>query len=88
MHVFANILSQQTQNDNDKECQYDYETYGINHNASKQEFQEPKAPEGFRKIEYYFEDFCETQEQLGMSGYSINARINRRGIQVTRTARQ
>ena len=24
----------------------------------------------------------------GMSGYSINARINRRGIQVTRTARQ
>ena len=46
-----NILSQQTQNDNDKECQYDYETYGINHNASKQEFQEPKAPEDSRKIE-------------------------------------
>ena len=60
-----NILSQQTQNDNDKECQYDYETYGIIHNASKQEFQEPKAPEDFRKIEYYFEDFCETHEQLG-----------------------
>ena len=35
------------------------ETYGINHNASKQEFQEPKAPEDFRKIEYYFEDFHE-----------------------------
>ena len=46
-----NILNQRTQNDNDKECQYDYETYGINHNASKQEFQEPKAPEDFRKIE-------------------------------------
>ena len=74
LRVFANILSQQTQNDNDKECQYDYETYGINHNASKQEFQEPKAPEDFQKIEYYFEDFCETQEQRGMSGYSKGAR--------------
>ena len=31
-----NILNQRTQNDNDKGCQYDYETYGINHNASKQ----------------------------------------------------
>ena len=66
MRVFANILSQQTQNGNYKECQYDYETYGIIHNASKQEFQEPKAPKDFRKIEYYFEDFCETHEQLGM----------------------
>ena len=76
MRVFANILSQQTQNDNDKECQYDYETYGINHNASKQEFQEPKVAEDFRNIEWYFEDFCVTQEQLGgMSGYSISARI-------------
>ena len=73
MRAFANILSQQTQNGNYKECQYDYETYGIIHNASKQEFQEPKAPEDFRKIEYYFEDFCETQEQLGMSGYSASA---------------
>ena len=35
-----NILNQQTQNDNDKGWQYDYETYGINHNLSKQEFQE------------------------------------------------
>ena len=51
MRVFAIILSQQTENDNDKECQEDYETYGINHNASKQEFQEPKALEDFRKIE-------------------------------------
>ena len=81
------ILSQQTQNDNDKECQYDYETYGINHNASKQEFQEPKAPEDSRKIEQYFEDFCETQEQLGMSGYSISARIIHRGIQVTKNCK-
>ena len=87
MRVFANILSQQTQNGNDKECQYDYETYGINHNASKQEFQEPKAPEDFRKIEYYFEDFCETREQLGISGYSTSARIIHRGIQVTRNSK-
>ena len=65
MRVFANILSQQTQNDNDKECQYDYETYGINHNASKQEFQEPKAPKDFRKIEWYFEHFCEILESTG-----------------------
>ena len=79
MRVFANILSQQTQNGNDKECQYDYETYGIIHNASKQEFQEPKAPKDFRKIEYYFEDFCETHEQLGMSGYSTSARIYSKG---------
>ena len=79
MRVFANILSQQTQNDNDKECQYDYETYGINHNASKQEFQEPKAPEDFRKIELYFEDFCDTYEQLGLSGYLTSARIYLKG---------
>ena len=87
MRVFAIILSQQTENDNDKECQEDYETYGINHNASKQEFQEPKAPEDFRKIEYYFEDFCETHEQLGISGYSTSARIIHRGIQVTRNCK-
>ena len=87
MRVFANILSQQTQNGNDKECQYDYETYGINHNASKQEFQEPKAPEDFRKIEYYFEDFCESHEQLGIRGYSTSARIIHRGIQVTKNSR-
>ena len=34
----------------------------INHNASKQEFQEQKAPEDFRKIEWYYEDFCEVHE--------------------------
>ena len=33
-----NILNQRTQNDNDKGCQKHYHTYGINHNASKQEF--------------------------------------------------
>ena len=89
MRVFANILSQQTQNGNDKECQYHYETYGIIHNASKQEFQEPKAPEDFRKIEYYFEDFCETHEQLGMRGYSTSARIYSKGVFMwQRTARQ
>ena len=37
----------------------------INHNASKQEFQEQKAPEDFRKTEWYFDDHCETHEQLG-----------------------
>ena len=47
----------------------------INHNASKQEFQEQKAPGDFWKIEWYFEDFCETHDQLGMSGYSTSARI-------------
>ena len=60
-----NKLNQRTQNDNDKECQYDYETYGINHNASKQEFQEQQAPEDFRKIEWYFEHFCEILESTG-----------------------
>ena len=34
----------------------------INHNASKQEFQEQKAPKDFRKIEWYFEHFCEILE--------------------------
>ena len=34
----------------------------INHNASKQEFQEQQAPEDFRKIEWYFEHFCEILE--------------------------
>ena len=48
-----------------RDANNDYETYGINHNASKQEFQEPKAPEDFRKIEYYFEDFCELLESTG-----------------------
>ena len=46
-------------------------------------FKSKKAPEDFRKIEWYFEVFSETHEQLEMSGYSISARIIRRGIQVT-----
>ena len=45
----------------------------------KQEFQEPKAPEDFRKIELYFEDFCDTYEQLGLSGYLTSARIYLKG---------
>ena len=32
--------------------------------------------------------FVKHMNNWGMGGYSINARINRRGIQVTRTARQ
>ena len=39
-----------------------------------QEFEEHQAVEDFRKIKYYFKVFCGTQEQLGMSGYSISAR--------------
>ena len=55
----------------------------------KQEFQEPKAPKDFRKIEYYFEDSCETHEQLGMSGYSTSARIYLKGVFMwQRTVRQ
>ena len=65
MRVFAIILSQQTENNNDKECQEDYETYGINHNASKQEFQEPKALEDFRKIEYYLKTFAKHMNNWG-----------------------
>ena len=60
-----NILSQQTQNDNDKECQQDFYTYGINHNESKQEIPEQQVAEDFRNIGWYFEDFCVTHEQLG-----------------------
>ena len=34
--------------------------------ASKN-FKSNKLLKDFRKIEYYFEDFCETHEQLGMN---------------------
>ena len=34
----------------------------INHNASKQEFQEQQVVEDFWKIEWYFEDFYEIHE--------------------------
>ena len=37
-------------------------------------FKSKKAPEDFRKIECYFEDFYETHEQLGMSKYPVSAR--------------
>ena len=46
----------------------------INHNASKQEFQEQEDAQDFWKIKWYFENFCETHEQLGKSGYSISVR--------------
>ena len=36
--------------------------------------QSNKAAKDFRRIEYYFKDFCETPEQHGMSGYSESAR--------------
>ena len=38
------------------------------------EIQEQWAAEDLQKIKWYFEDFCETHEQLGMSGYSASAR--------------
>ena len=41
--------------------------------AGKEE-QEKQASKDFRKIEWYFENSCETHEQLGESGYSISAR--------------
>ena len=52
---------------------------GLSIMQASKNFQEPKAPKDFRKIEYYFEDFCETHEQLGMSGYSTSARIYSKG---------
>ena len=36
--------------------------------------QSNKAAKDFRRIEQYFKDFCETPEQLGMTGYSESAR--------------
>ena len=42
----------------------DYQAYGINHNASRQEFQELQVVEDFRKIEKYSQELCETHEQL------------------------
>ena len=41
----------------------------------------------FQKIEWYFEHFCEILESTGMSGYSVSARIIRRGIQVTKNSK-
>ena len=32
------------------------------------------AAEDFREIEWYFHDYCETHERLGMRGYSASAR--------------
>ena len=36
----------------------------------------------FGRPKWYFEEFCELHEYLGMSGYSMSARIICRGIQV------
>ena len=42
-----------------------------------------------RRSNGIFEDFCETYEQLGMSGYSISVRIYLKGVFMwQRTARQ
>ena len=58
----------------------------INHNASKQEFQEQKALEDFRKIEWYFEHFCEILESTGGERILVKCE-NYRGIQVTRNCK-
>ena len=41
---------------------------------ARKEEQEQQATKDFQKIEQYFKEFFETQEQLGMSEYSISAR--------------
>jgi hypothetical protein len=43
----------------------DYQTYGINHNASRQEFQEQRVAEDFWRIVKHFVEFWETHDQLG-----------------------
>ena len=54
--------------------------------ASKN-FKSQRLQRIFGRSNIIFEDFCETQEQLGMSGYSVSARIIRRGIQVTKNSK-
>ena len=49
--------------------------------------QSNKAAKDFRRIEQYFKDFCETPEQLGMSGYSEVREIILRGIQVAKNCK-
>ena len=51
--------------------------------ADKEE-QEQQATEDFWKIEQYSKEFCETQEQLWMNGYSASASNYRRGIHVAK----
>ena len=87
LRVFANILSQQTQNDNDKECQLDFYTYGINHNESKQVLQSNKLLRISGGSNSISMTIVKHMNNWGMSGYSISVRINRRGIQVTRNSK-
>ena len=47
---------------------------GLTIMQARKNFKSNKLLKDFPKIEYYFEDFCETPEQLGMSGYSVSAR--------------
>ena len=49
--------------------------------------QSNKAAKDFRNIEYDFEELSETHKQLGMTGYSVSARIIHRGIQVTKNSK-
>ena len=60
----------------------------INHNASKQEFQEQKRLlRIFGRSNGILNTFVKYLNQLGMSGYSVSARIIRRGIQVTKNSK-
>ena len=52
----------------------DNQKYGINHNAGRQGIRKQQAVEDFQKIEWYFEDFCETHDQLGINKSSISVR--------------
>ena len=49
-------------------------------------FKSKKAPEDFRRSNDIRNTFVKYLNQLGMSGYSVSARIIRRGIQVTRNS--
>ena len=60
----------------------------INHNASKQELQEQKRLlKIFGKLNDILHTFVKYLNQLGMTGYSVSARIIRRGIQVTKNSK-
>ena len=60
----------------------------INHNASKQEFQEQKRLlRVFGRSNGILNTFVKYLNQLGVSGYSVSARIIRRCIQVTKNSK-
>ena len=50
-------------------------------------FKSKKAPEDFRRSNDIRNTFVKYLNQLGMSGYSVSARIIRRGIQVTKNSK-